>query len=77
MTVEKILDALRNVQEPDLGKDLVTLNMVQDIAIDGNNVSFTLVLTTPACPMKDKIRGDVEAAVHAKAKACGTTLETI
>ncbi len=41
MTVEKILDALRNVQEPDLGKDLVTLNMVQDIAIDGNNVSFT------------------------------------
>jgi ATP-binding protein involved in chromosome partitioning len=53
MTKEKILDALRNVQEPDLGKDLVTLNMVQDIVIDGNDVSFTLVLTTPACPMKD------------------------
>ena len=47
------LKALSNVQEPDLGKDLVTLNMIKDIAIDGNNVSFTIVLTTPACPMKD------------------------
>ena len=56
MTTEKILAALSNVQEPDLGKDLVTLNMVKDIAIDGNNVSFTVVLTTPACPMKDMIQ---------------------
>ena len=55
MTTEKILDALRNVQEPDLGKDLVTLNMVKDIEINGNNVSFTVVLTTPACPLKDMI----------------------
>lgn len=53
MTKEKILEALSNVQEPDLGKDLVTLNMVQDIEINGNDVSFTIVLTTPACPMKD------------------------
>jgi ATP-binding protein involved in chromosome partitioning len=53
MTKEKILAALSNVQEPDLGKDLVTLNMVQDIDINGNDVSFTIVLTTPACPMKD------------------------
>jgi len=63
MTVEKILDALRNVQEPDLGKDLVTLNMVQNIVIDGNNVSFTLVLTTPACPMKDMMRTACENAI--------------
>ena len=55
MTTEDILKALSNVQEPDLGKDLVTLNMVKDIAIDGNNVSFTVVLTTPACPLKDMI----------------------
>ena len=55
MTNEKILAALSNVQEPDLGKDLVTLNMVKDIVIDGKNVSFTVVLTTPACPMKDMI----------------------
>ena len=53
MTETDILKALSNVQEPDLGKDLVTLNMIKDIAIDGNNVSFTIVLTTPACPMKD------------------------
>src|SRR6188768_3708849 len=55
MTTEKILEALSNVQEPDLGKDLVTLNMVKDIEINGNDVSFTVVLTTPACPMKDMI----------------------
>lgn len=55
MTTEKILEALGNVQEPDLGSDLVTLNMVKDIEINGNDVSFTVVLTTPACPMKDMI----------------------
>lgn len=55
MTNEDILKALSNVQEPDLGKDLVTLNMVKDIVIDGNKVSFTVVLTTPACPLKDMI----------------------
>jgi len=55
MTNEDILKALSNVQEPDLGKDLVTLNMVKDIVIDGNNVSFTVILTTPACPLKDLI----------------------
>jgi ATP-binding protein involved in chromosome partitioning len=55
MTTEKILEALSNVQEPDLGKDLVTLNMVKDIEISGNDVSFTVILTTPACPLKDMI----------------------
>jgi ATP-binding protein involved in chromosome partitioning len=63
MTNEQILGALSNVQEPDLGKDLVTLGMVKDVVIDGNNVSFTVVLTTPACPMKDMIRGACENAV--------------
>lgn len=56
MTNEDILKALGNVQEPDLGKDLVTLNMVKDVAIDGKKVSFTVVLTTPACPLKDMIK---------------------
>ncbi len=56
MTNDDILKALSNVQEPDLGKDLVTLNMVKDIVINGNDVSFTVVLTTPACPLKDMIR---------------------
>ena len=63
MTEEDILKALSNVQEPDLGKDLVTLNMVKDITINGNDVSFTIVLTTPACPMKDMMRTASENAV--------------
>lgn len=63
MTTDDILKALSNVQEPDLGKDLVTLNMVKDIVIDGNNVSFTIVLTTPACPMKDMMQRASENAV--------------
>ena len=56
MTNEDILKALSNVQEPDLGKDLVTLNMIRDITVKGNDVSFTVVLTTPACPLKDMIK---------------------
>ncbi len=56
MTTADILKALSNVQEPDLGKDLVTLNMVKDVEVNGNDVSFTVVLTTPACPMKDMIQ---------------------
>jgi ATP-binding protein involved in chromosome partitioning len=56
MTKENILEALSTVQEPDLGKDLVTLNMVRDIEIEGNYVSFTVVLTTPACPLKEMIK---------------------
>jgi ATP-binding protein involved in chromosome partitioning len=63
MTKEKILEALSNVQEPDLGKDIVTLNMVKDIEIKGNDVSFTVVLTTPACPMKDMIGNACKNAV--------------
>lgn len=64
MTEADILKALSNVQEPDLGKDLVTLNMVKDIAIEGNDVSFTIILTTPACPMKDMMRTASENAVR-------------
>ncbi len=63
MTEADILKALSNVQEPDLGKDLVTLNMVKDIRINGDAVSFTIVLTTPACPMKDMMRTASENAV--------------
>jgi ATP-binding protein involved in chromosome partitioning len=72
MTTEEILKALSNVQEPDLGKDLVTLNMIQDVKIDGDAVSFTIVLTTPACPMKDLMKNASENAikllVNSKAK---------
>jgi ATP-binding protein involved in chromosome partitioning len=63
MTREQVIDALRNVQEPDLGKDIVTLNMVKDVEVSGNNVSFTVVLTTPACPLKDLIHSACVNAV--------------
>lgn len=63
MTNEDVLKALSNVQEPDLGKDLVTLNMIQDLKIDGDNVSFTIVLTTPACPMKELMKSACENAI--------------
>lgn len=65
ITIDQVTDALRNVIEPDLKKDLITLKMVEDIAIDGLNVSFTVVLTTPACPLKDLIRNAcVNAIIH-------------
>jgi ATP-binding protein involved in chromosome partitioning len=63
ITKEEILSALRTVNDPDLKKDLVTLNMVRDITIGDKKVSFTVVLTTPACPLKEKIRKDCEEAV--------------
>ena len=64
MTESDILKALSNVIEPDLGKDLVTLNMVKDIVIEGDKVGFTVVLTTPACPLKDVIKNACINAVH-------------
>lgn len=60
-----VLEALSEVQEPELGKDLVTLNMIKDLQIDGEQVSFTINLTTPACPLRDQIRRDAEQAVLA------------
>lgn len=64
MTKDDVLKALSTVQEPDLGKDIVTLNMVRDITIEGNYVSFTVVLTTPACPLKELIKRNCIDAVQ-------------
>ncbi len=61
---EDIIQALSRVQEPDLKKDLVSLNMIKDIVLGVGEVRFTVVLTTPACPLKEKIRKDCEAAIH-------------
>ena len=61
---EKILEALGNVDDPDLKKDIVTLGMVQDLRVENNTVSFQLVLTTPACPLKDLIRNACINAIH-------------
>lgn len=55
ITEQQIIDALKYVDDPDLKKDIVTLGMVKDVKVEGKKVSFTVVLTTPACPMKDMI----------------------
>jgi len=64
ITKEAVLDALRTVQEPELGQDLVSLDMIQDIRIEGDKVQFTLVLTTPFCPLIMDIQERCEEAVR-------------
>lgn len=64
-TNEIVLAALSKVQDPDLHKDLVSLNMIKDLSINGSEVKFTIVLTTPACPLKGKIEKDARDAVMA------------
>ena len=52
---EAVMAALSKVQEPELHKDLVTLNMIRDLKINGDRISFTVMLTTPACPLRTQI----------------------
>jgi ATP-binding protein involved in chromosome partitioning len=63
LSKETVLKALATVQEPELRRDLVSLNMVRDLEITGDQVKFTIVLTTPACPLKTKIESEARAAV--------------
>lgn len=63
VTEKEILAALGTVQEPELHRDLVTLNMIQDVVVDGDRVSFTIMLTTPACPLKSQIEREAREAV--------------
>lgn len=74
---EAIMNALRNVNDPDLHKDLVTLNMVKDVEIDGKNISVTIELTTPACPLKDKIQQDCVEAIKKEIPSAGTISVTM
>ncbi len=74
---EQLTDALRTVDDPELHKDLVTLNMVKEAQSEGDDVHLTIELTTPACPLKDKIRADVQQAVRDKASELGETLGAI
>jgi ATP-binding protein involved in chromosome partitioning len=60
---EAVLAALSNVIEPELHRDLVSLNMVRNLEIKGNDVTFTIMLTTPACPLKGKMEHDSRAAL--------------
>ena len=62
---EGVMAALSKVQEPELHKDLVTLNMIRDLTIQGEKVGFTIVLTTPACPLRGRIEAEARQAVMA------------
>ena len=64
ITKDQVLKALSTVDDPDLKRDLVSLNMIRDVEIEGTTVRFTVMLTTPACPLKEKIKADCIAAIH-------------
>ena len=65
VTKEQVLAALRDVQDPDLHKDIVTLGFVKDVRIEGSEIDFTVELTTPACPVKDQLKAEAEEKVAA------------
>jgi ATP-binding protein involved in chromosome partitioning len=64
ITKDAVLAALGTVMDPDLHKDLVSLNMIRDLVIEGDVVNFSIFLTTPACPLKGKIEADARQAVE-------------
>lgn len=64
LTKELVLKALSHVDDPDIKKDLVTLGMIENIEIEGNKLSFTVMLTTPACPLKEVIKNNCLDAIE-------------
>ena len=64
-TTEQVLSALSNVMDPDLNQDLVSLGMIENLAVEGSSVSLDIILTTPACPLRHQIESDVRKAVSA------------
>ncbi|MFK7960397.1 MAG: Mrp/NBP35 family ATP-binding protein [Phycisphaerales bacterium] len=77
LTESLVRQALSTVNDPDLHRDLVSLNMVKEVVVDGTAVTVGIELTTPACPMKDKIRQDIEQAITEHAAAAGAAVGTI
>ncbi len=65
ITREQVLDALRAVKDPDLHKDIVTLNFVKEVRVQDGEVDFTIELTTPACPVRDEMKAEAERLVAA------------
>jgi len=60
---DAVLQALTVVQDPDLGRDIVVLGFIKDLVVEGGRVAFRLELTTPACPVKEQLKAQCEAAV--------------
>jgi len=74
-TEAAVLDALRAVQDPDLHQDIVTLGFIKDLRICGDQVAFQIELTTPACPVKDLMKGQAERAVKALPGVASVAIE--
>lgn len=64
ITADAVRDALATVEDPDLKRDLVSLGMIRDLEVDGTHIAFSVVLTTPACPLKELIRKNCIEAIH-------------
>lgn len=64
ITQDRIIDVLRTVKDPELHKDIVSLGMVREVLLEGTSVSIEVVLTTPACPLKDRITDDIRLAIR-------------
>lgn len=64
ITEDQVRAQLRTVKDPELHKDLISLDMVKHVAIDGSRVLIDIELTTPACPLKQRIKSDIEQAVR-------------
>ncbi|PYO70273.1 MAG: chromosome partitioning protein, partial [Gemmatimonadetes bacterium] len=65
VTEHEVLDALRGVRDPDLGRDIVSLGFVKDVQVAGGTVGFTIELTTPACPVRELMQRQARQAVAA------------
>ena len=64
LSAERVLETLRAIEDPDLHRDIVSLGFVKDIAISDGDVSFTIELTTPACPVRDQLKARAEELVR-------------
>ena len=65
ITEAAVLEALKAVRDPDLNRDIVSLKFIKNLRIEGGTVSFSIELTTPACPVKDQMRDQARAVVGA------------
>ena len=66
LTERDVLDALKGVKDPDLGRDLVDLGMIKDVRIGDGTVALTVNMTTPAGPLKGQIERDVRTALQGR-----------
>jgi len=72
LTQENVLEALRNVHDPDLHKDIVALNFVKEVKIEGKDLRFTIELTTPSCPVRDELKAESEKAIRSAISGVST-----